>query len=100
MAVRTYASAEEFLDRLPVQAAGCIVTDLQMPRVDGLELLRRLTARGLRLPVILMTGRAGTGMAADARRHGVAHFIQKPFDAEVMLAAIRGLAAPGDPAAG
>jgi two-component system response regulator FixJ len=88
--VRDYASADAFLATAGPGLAGCVITDVQMPRMTGLELLRRLRDQGLALPLIVMTGRAERHMADEAVRHGAAAFIDKPFDPETMLAAVRG----------
>jgi len=73
-----------------------VVTDLRMPGMDGLELVRRLKAMGVGLPVILMTGHGDIPLAVEAMKAGVADFIEKPFDDERMLAAIRSALAQGD----
>ena len=86
--VRTYESAVAFLaasDRSP----GCIVTDVRMPEMTGIELARRLREGGSREPVIIITGHADVPLAIEAMHAGVADFIEKPFDEELLLAAIR-----------
>jgi two-component system response regulator FixJ len=68
---------------------GCVVTDIRMPQIDGLELQRRLHAQGSKLPVIVMTGHGDVALAVEAMKAGAVDFIEKPFDDEVLLAAIR-----------
>ncbi len=94
--VETYASARAFLE-VADQARGVVVTDVRMPEMDGLELVRRLSERGVALPVIVMTGHGDVPLAVEAMKAGVMDFIEKPFDDETMLAAIRkGFAALGE----
>jgi len=88
LAVRAYESAVTFLDALPVQP-GVIVSDIRMPGIDGLELQRRLNTLRVTLPVIIMTGHADVRLAVEAMKAGAVDFIEKPFDDEVLLAAIR-----------
>ena len=87
--VRTYASATEFLAAAPALAGGCVVTDVRMPQMDGLELLRRLRALDLALPVIVMTGHGDIPLAVEAMKAGAADFFEKPFSDDAMLAAVR-----------
>lgn len=86
--VRTYESGTAFLGALAGLQSGCIVSDICMPGIDGLELQRELTARGIKLPVIIMTGHAEVRLAVDAMKAGAADFIEKPFDDDILLAAI------------
>ena len=90
LTARTYESALAFLgdDNRP---AGCIVTDVRMPDMTGLELARRLRDSGSGEPVIVITGHADVPLAIEAMRAGVSDFIEKPFDDEVLLASIRRL---------
>lgn len=85
---RTYASAQEFL-AVAAQVAGVVVTDMRMPEMDGLELVRRLSAMGVDLPIIVMTGHGDVPLAVEAMKAGVRDFIEKPYDDETMLGAIR-----------
>jgi two-component system response regulator FixJ len=87
--VRLHESALAFLDAMEATATGCIVTDVRMPGIDGIELLRRLKARGFGLPVIVMTGHADVPMAVEAMKEGAVDFIEKPFDDDGFLAAVR-----------
>jgi two-component system response regulator FixJ len=87
--VRLHESALAFLDAMTETATGCIVTDVRMPGIDGIELLRRLKARGFGLPVIVMTGHADVPMAVEAMKEGAVDFIEKPFDDDLFLAAVR-----------
>lgn len=89
LTVRTYASAAEFLDAVPAMTHGCIVTDVRMPEMSGVDLARRLKELGVPDPVIVITGHADVPLAVEAMKAGVADFIEKPFDDEVILAAIR-----------
>lgn len=89
MAVKVYESAESFLKQDPRSLEGCIVSDVRMPGIDGLELLRRLGAQGVRLPVVIMTGHADVPMAVAAMKAGASDFIEKPFSDETLLAALR-----------
>ncbi|MET7244917.1 response regulator FixJ [Methylobacterium sp. EM32] len=86
--VRLHDSALTFLEAV-AHPAGCLVTDVRMPGLDGIELLRRLKARGDGLPVIVMTGHADVPLAVAAMREGAVDFIEKPFDDAVFLAAVR-----------
>ena len=87
---RTYASAPEFLAVADGLKTGCVVTDVRMPEMSGLELARRLKERGLKLPVIVITGHGDLPLAIEAMRAGVIDFIEKPFDDELLVRAIRG----------
>jgi two-component system response regulator FixJ len=89
MTVRVHDSAVSFLDNLATIQDGCIVTDVRMPGIDGIELLRRLKAANSRLPVIVMTGHGDISLAVQAMKAGAVDFIEKPFDDEVMLAGIK-----------
>lgn len=89
LAVRVHESAVAFLDALPSAQDGCIVTDVRMPGMDGLELQRRLRDHKIGLPVIVMTGHGDVALAVEAMKAGAVDFIEKPFDDEVLLGAIR-----------
>ncbi len=85
----THESAAAFLDDLPAPLAGCIVTDIRMPGVSGLELIRELHARDINVPVIVITGHGDVPMAVEAMKQGASDFIEKPFDDDTLLAAVR-----------
>lgn len=86
--VRVHDSAAAFLSAGAVED-GCIVTDVRMPGMDGLELLRRLKSSGLDMPVIVITGHADIALAVEAMKAGAVDFIEKPFDDELLLRSIR-----------
>ncbi len=86
---RTYDSAAALLARADGLEPGCIVTDVRMPDMNGLEMVRRLTAMGVRHPVIVMTGHADVPLAIEAVRAGVKDFVEKPFDDEALIASIQ-----------
>jgi two-component system, LuxR family, response regulator FixJ len=88
-AVRVYESAVAFLDALPGVQPGCVVTDVRMPGIDGLELQRQLNERRIGLPVIVMTGHGDVPLAVEAMKAGAVDFLEKPFNDEILLAAIR-----------
>jgi two-component system response regulator FixJ len=85
----TYASPTLFLAIAEGLEEGCILTDVRMPEMDGLTLVRSLTERRIALPIIVMTGHGDVPMAVQAMKEGAADFLEKPFDDEVMLSAIR-----------
>jgi two-component system response regulator FixJ len=87
--VRTYDSARSFLEALPTREPGCIVTDVRMPEMNGVELVRRLKAMNVPDPVIVITGHADVPMAIEAMKQGVSDFIEKPFADDAILEAIR-----------
>lgn len=89
MKVRSYAAATEFLKAVPGIEPGCIVTDVRMPEMSGLQLVERLKAQGVAHPVIVITGHADVPMAIEAMKQGVADFIEKPFSDDAILGAIR-----------
>jgi len=86
--VRTYDSAEEFLAEAELLAAGCVITDVRMPGLDGLELVGRLRARNLPLAAIVITGHGDIPLAVEAMKLGAVDFIEKPFRDDVLLAAV------------
>ncbi|KFG89945.1 Two component LuxR family transcriptional regulator [Sphingobium herbicidovorans NBRC 16415] len=87
--VRSFASADAFLASSPPLSGACIVTDVRMPGRNGIELVEELRRRGANVPVIVITGHADVPLAVQAMHAGVADFIEKPFDDEVMLSSIR-----------
>lgn len=86
--VETYASAEDFLARLPAGAAGCALIDLRMPGMGGLELQRELKRRGHALGVVVITGHGDVPVAVAALKAGAVDFLEKPFDSDAILASI------------
>jgi two-component system response regulator FixJ len=87
--VCAYDSATAFLDALPHAGAGCVVTDVRMPDLNGIDLLRRLRDRGIMMPVIVMTGHGDVPLAVEAMKIGAADFFEKPFDDDALIAAVR-----------
>jgi two-component system, LuxR family, response regulator FixJ len=86
--VQTFASAPEFLAVAPSVPPGCVVTDLSMPGMDGLQLLQRLREHNLRLPVIVMTGHGEVSLAVQALKAGAIDFIEKPFPGAALFDAV------------
>ncbi len=80
-----YASAEEFLSRKSHLAVDCIVSDLRLPGMSGIDLLRRLRREGMQHPVIIMTSYPGTDTDAIALREGALAFLSKPLNSEELL---------------
>ena len=92
--VARYESALAFLEAASAQQTGCIVADVQMPGMDGITLVSELKRRGLRIPIILISGHANILMAVAAIKSGAQDFIEKPVDDVALVAAInRALAA-------
>jgi two-component system, LuxR family, response regulator FixJ len=89
LASRTYESAVQFLTQVEGLAPGCIVTDVRMPGMNGLELVRRLKVLGVPHPVIVITGHGDVPLAVEAMKAGVVDFLEKPFDDEVLLNSVR-----------
>lgn len=87
--VRTYESATAFLSALPSVNSGCIITDVRMPEVSGVDLLRRLKELKVRMPVIVITGHGDVQLAVEAMKIGAVDFIEKPFDDDMLLASVR-----------
>jgi two-component system, LuxR family, response regulator FixJ len=86
-AVRTFDSATAFLASAPT-GLGCVLTDVRMPEIDGLALLRRLREQGVRLPVIVMTGQGDIAIAVQAMKAGAIDFLEKPFDDATLIEAV------------
>jgi len=87
---RTYPDPTAFLDAEPWEAPGVLITDVRMPQMNGLELVHALKAKGFALPILMITGHGDVPLAVEAMKAGVADFIEKPFDDEVLLSAIEG----------
>ena len=89
MKVRLHESAAEFLAKFNQEESGCIVTDIRMPGMDGLELLRKLKESRVSTPVIVITGHGDIPLAVEAMKAGASDFLEKPFDQDTVLSAIR-----------
>jgi len=87
--VRVHESATRFLELAPTIGAACLVTDLRMPDMSGVELLEKLRGSGTLMPAIVITGHGDVPMAVAAMKAGAADFIEKPFEDEVLIEAIR-----------
>jgi two-component system response regulator FixJ len=86
---RTFESAKGFMEVLPQITSGCIVTDVRMPEVTGIDLLRHVTKTNPDLPVIVITGHGDISLAVEAMKIGAVDFLEKPFDGQQLLAAVR-----------
>ncbi|MCX4196263.1 response regulator, partial [Methylobacterium organophilum] len=98
-AVQLYEAGSDLLNRLAKPATGCILADIRMPGIDGLELLRRLRGAKHRLPIVMMTGHGDVPLAVEAMKLGACDFIEKPFDDETLFQALRSALERGGPAA-
>jgi len=87
--VRAYESAKAFLNAVHVAESGCVITDVRMPEIGGIELLRYLKNHKMGWPVILVTGHADVPLAIEAIKQGAADFIEKPYSSDVLLGAVR-----------
>ncbi len=94
--VESFSSADEFLAQYQPSRPGCLVLDVRMPGMSGLELQERLTQRGIHIPVVIITGHGDVPMAVRAMKSGAIDFIEKPFNDEVLLDAIRRALAFGE----
>jgi two-component system response regulator FixJ len=98
-AVRTFETAARLLEALTDGNCGCVVSDVRMPGIDGLELLRRIKAAHPGLPVVIITGHGDVPLAVEAMKLGAADFVEKPFDDERLLGVVQAAlaGAPRDP---
>lgn len=89
LTARGFPSADRFLEILPEEPRGCVITDLRMPGMDGVQLIRALRGRGVGMPVIIVTGHADVTKAVDAMKAGATDFIEKPFESDLILRLVR-----------
>jgi two-component system response regulator FixJ len=87
--VRGFESAKSFLDILPEVKSGCVITDVRMPEITGIDLLRKMNEANRDLPVIVITGHGDIALAVEAMKIGAVDFLEKPFDDDHLLAAVR-----------
>jgi two-component system response regulator FixJ len=87
--VRTYDSAVAFLNEATGVKTGCVITDVRMPEVSGIDLLHRLKELRVDVPVIVITGHGDVPLAVEAMKIGAFDFLEKPFDDEMLLASVR-----------
>ena len=92
--VRDFSSARELLDAGPIEG-GCLIADIRMPGMDGLELQEELNRRGSVWPVIVVTGHGDVPLAVRAMKAGAVDFIEKPYEDDVLLEAVRRAVASG-----
>ena len=84
-----FESAKVFLEKLPHIKSGCIITDVRMPEITGIDLLRRMRDSGADIPVIVITGHGDVSLAVEAMKVGAVDFLEKPFDDETLLSSVR-----------
>ena len=89
MQVETYASASEFIDSYYPGRAGCLLLDVRMPGMSGLELQAYLSRQEIRIPIVIITGHGDVSMAVRAMKAGAVDFIEKPFNDQALLDSIR-----------
>ena len=87
--VQGFASAEEFLRSGKQRAAACLIVDIRMPGMSGLELQEKLNAEGCRIPIIFITAHGDEKIRAQALRAGAVEFLTKPFDDEILIESVR-----------
>jgi two-component system, LuxR family, response regulator FixJ len=87
--VRSFDSAKTFLDTLPNASVGCVITDIRMPDMSGIDLLRRLKELKVGVPVIVITGHGDVALAVEAMKIGAVDFFEKPFNDDQLVASVR-----------
>jgi two-component system, LuxR family, response regulator FixJ len=87
--IQLFDSAEAFLAAAPPLTEGCILTDVRMPGLDGIELLRRVRESGYAIPLIIMTGHGDVSLAVKAMKLGATDFLEKPFDGDALIKVVR-----------
>jgi two-component system, LuxR family, response regulator FixJ len=87
--VRSFDSAKTFLDTLPNASVGCVITDIRMPDMSGIDLLRRLKELKVAVPVIVITGHGDIALAVEAMKIGATDFFEKPFNDDQLVASVR-----------
>ena len=83
-----FESAKVFLEKLPHIKSGCIITDVRMPEITGIDLLRRVRESSVDIPVIVITGHGDVSLAVEAMKIGAVDFLEKPFDDEMLLSSV------------
>jgi two-component system response regulator FixJ len=94
-----FESAKVFLEKLPNIGPGCIITDVRMPEITGIDLLRRVRECGADIPVIVITGHGDVSLAVEAMKVGAVDFLEKPFDDDQLLSSVRSALSKGADAA-
>jgi two-component system, LuxR family, response regulator FixJ len=94
-----FENAQSFLDALPKLALGCIVSDIRMPGIDGIELLKRMKTLHSPCPIIIMTGHGDVPLAVEAMKLGAVDFLEKPFEDDRLIAMIETAIRQAEPAA-
>jgi two-component system, LuxR family, response regulator FixJ len=97
--VTLFETAQQFLDALPGLDFGCVVSDVRMPGIDGIELLRRMKAAQSKFPILIMTGHGDVPLAVEAMKLGAIDFIEKPFDDDRLTGMIEAAIRQAEPAA-
>ncbi|MDN4987918.1 response regulator transcription factor FixJ [Bradyrhizobium arachidis] len=97
--VTLFDDAQAFLASLPDLAFGCVVSDVRMPGLDGIELLKRMKAQQSPFPILIMTGHGDVPLAVEAMKHGAVDFLEKPFEDDRLIAMIEAAIRQAEPAA-
>ncbi|HEY4986917.1 MAG TPA: response regulator FixJ [Bradyrhizobium sp.] len=97
--VTLFATAQQFLDALPALSHGCVVSDVRMPGIDGIELLKRLKTARSAFPIVVMTGHGDVPLAVEAMKLGAVDFLEKPFEDDRLIAMIETAIHDAEPAA-
>ena len=97
--VTLFEGAQAFLDALPGLAFGCVLSDVRMPGIDGIELLKRLKTQGNSFPILIMTGHGDVPLAVEAMKLGALDFLEKPFEDDRLIAMIETAIRQGESAA-
>jgi two-component system, LuxR family, response regulator FixJ len=97
--VTLFETAQQFLDALPALAFGCVISDVRMPGIDGIELLKRLRTLNSGFPIVVMTGHGDVPLAVEAMKLGAMDFLEKPFEDERLIAMIEAALRVAEPAA-
>jgi len=97
--VTLFDNPTKFLDQLPHLVFGCVVSDVRMPNIDGIELLKRLRTMKCRFPIVIITGHGDVPVAVEAMKLGAIDFLEKPFEDDRLIGMIEAAISQGEPAA-